>query len=191
MCTETGINIPKSNRSHVCPLRHRSCSTLKTMLLSKVVFTHFTLLGSIREGNSVCHRHEWRRETTESCTYTGWPSIPVCLGEAWVGLRSQYNYYLCPLHSLERLSLFQQTVMVRQVPRKLGIWWYHLPLALATLPSYQTPPPRPPPAAPFLSLCSTLLSPDSTSWNACSFSLASAHSFPLFTLPWIFFSSTP
>lgn len=106
----------------------------------------------------MCHRHEWRRETTESCTYTGGPSIPVCLGEAWVGLRSQYNYHLCPLHSLERLALFQQTVMVRQVPRKLGIWWYHVPLALATSPSYQTPPPRPPPAAPFLSLSVPLFS---------------------------------
>lgn len=66
--------------------------------------------------------------------------------------------HLCPLHSLERLALFQQTVMVRQVPRKLGIWWYHVPLALATSPSYQTPPPRPPPAAPFLSLSVPLFS---------------------------------
>ena len=54
MCTETGINVPKSNRSHVCPLRQRSYSTLKTMLLSKIVFTHFTLLGSPRSVPEGC-----------------------------------------------------------------------------------------------------------------------------------------
>ena len=33
-------------QNHICPLRHRSHSTLKSVLLSKIVFTHFTLLAS-------------------------------------------------------------------------------------------------------------------------------------------------
>lgn len=63
---------------------------------------------------------EWRWQTTERQTCTGQPAIPGCLGESWDSLCSQYNYYLCPLHSLKRCSLGQQTVMVMQVSENLG-----------------------------------------------------------------------
>ena len=63
---------------------------------------------------------EQRWKTTERQTYTGHPAIPVCLGESWDSLCSQYNYYLCPLHSLKRCLLEQQTITVMQVSENGG-----------------------------------------------------------------------
>ena len=91
---------------------------------------------------------EWRWETTERQTCTGQPAISGCLGESWDSLCSQYNYYLCPLHSLKRCSLRQQTVMVMQVSENLGFGGTLQTQFSLSMPQSVSDPHLPPPTLP-------------------------------------------
>lgn len=91
---------------------------------------------------------EWRWDTTERQTCTGQPAISGCLGESWDSLCSQYNYYLCPLHSLKRCSLRQQTVMVMQVSENLGFGGTLQTQFSLSMPQSVSDPHLPPPTLP-------------------------------------------
>ena len=91
---------------------------------------------------------EWRWGTTERQTCAGQPAIPGCLGESWDSLCSQYNYYLCPLHSLKRCSLGQQTVMVMQVSENLGFGGTLQTQFSLSMPQSVSDPHLPPPTLP-------------------------------------------